>query len=159
MVTACLVYSRACYPGCGIFTLPRPWSGPIIMIPTEGATVIGREMKVRGELSGSNDLLVDGEIEGVIRLTAARLTVRADGRVHATIAAQDVVVMGHIEGEIRATGHVELRNGAVVLGDIFAARLSIEEGATMRGGVDPSRANEPFPASSGGDVAHKGSHA
>ena len=128
------------------------------MIPTEDATVIGREMKIRGEISGSNDLLVDGEIDGVIRLAAARLTVRADGRVHATILAQDVVVMGLIEGEIRATGRVELLDGAVVLGDVFATRLSIEEGATLRGSVDPSRANEPFPDLSSGKSATEGTH-
>jgi cytoskeletal protein CcmA (bactofilin family) len=118
------------------------------MIPNEGATVIGREIKFRGEISGSTDLLIDGEVDGVIRLTAARLTVRADGRVRATIVAQDVVVVGLIEGEIRATGRVELRAGAVVLGDVFATRLSIEEGATLRGNVDPSRASEPFADSS-----------
>jgi cytoskeletal protein CcmA (bactofilin family) len=118
------------------------------MIPTEGATVIGREVKFRGEISGSTDLLIDGEVDGVIRLAAARVTVRAEGRVHATIVAQDVVVIGFMEGEIRASGRVELRNGAVVLGDVFATRLSIEDGATLRGGVDPSRANEPVPESS-----------
>jgi cytoskeletal protein CcmA (bactofilin family) len=85
--------------------------------------------------------------------------VRADGRVHATILAQDVVVMGRIEGEIRATGRVELRNGAIVLGDIFAARLSIEEGATLRGSIDPSRANEPFPDVFSGKSETEGSHA
>ena len=125
------------------------------MIPTEGATVIGREIKFRGEISGSTDLLIDGEVDGVIRLTAARLTVRADGRVRATIVAQDVVVMGLIEGEIRATGRVELRDGAVVLGDVFAARLSIEEGATLRGVVDPSRASESFAEA---PVASPGGH-
>jgi len=125
------------------------------MIPNEGATVIGREIKFRGEISGSTDLLIDGEVDGVIRLTAARLTVRADGRVRATIVAQDVVVAGLIEGEIRATGRVELRDGAVVLGDVFASRLSIEEGATLRGSVDPSRASEPFADSSN---ASHGSH-
>jgi cytoskeletal protein CcmA (bactofilin family) len=123
------------------------------MIPTEGATVIGREIKFRGEITGSTDLLIDGEVEGVIRLAGARLTVRAEGRVRATVVAQDVVVAGHIEGEVRATGRVELRDGAVVIGDVCSARLSIEEGATLRGGVDPSRANEPFPASPGGDAA------
>jgi cytoskeletal protein CcmA (bactofilin family) len=132
---------------------------PNFMIPTEDATVIGRDMKIRGELTGSNDLLIDGEIDGTIRLAAARLTVRADGRIRATILAQDVVVMGRIEGEIRATGRVELRNGAVVLGDVFATRLSIEEGATLLGGVDPSRANEPFPDSTSGESATEGSHA
>ena len=115
------------------------------MMPTEGATVIGREVKFRGEISGSTDLLIDGEVEGVIHLSAARVTVRAEGRVHATIVAQDVVVAGLVDGEIRATGRVELRNGATVLGDIFATRLSIEDGATLRGAIDPTRANEPFP--------------
>jgi len=129
------------------------------MISTEGATVIGREIKFRGDISGSTDLLVDGDVDGVIRLPAARLTVRAEGRVHAKIVAQVVVVIGLIEGEIRATGRVELRNGATVLGDIFAARLSIEEGATLRGGIDPSRANEPFPDASGGKSATQGSNA
>jgi cytoskeletal protein CcmA (bactofilin family) len=85
--------------------------------------------------------------------------VGADGHVRATIVAQDVVVIGHVEGEIRATGRVELRDGAVVLGDVFASRLSIEEGATLRGGVDPSRANEPFPASSVADSAPRGGRA
>ena len=119
------------------------------MIPKESATVIGREIKFRGDITGSADLLIDGEVDGVISLSAGRLTVRADGRVRASVVAQDVVVIGFIEGEIRATGRVELRNGAVVLGDVFATRLSIEDGATLRGTVDPSRANEPVPDTSG----------
>ena len=117
------------------------------MMPTEGATVIGREAKFRGEISGSTDLIVDGELDGTVRLTGAKLTVRPEGRVKATVAAQDVVIAGHLEGEIRATGRVELRDGAVVLGDVCAKSLSIEDGATLRGGVDPTRAAEPFPVS------------
>ena len=119
------------------------------MIPNEGATVIGREIKFRGEISGSTDLLIDGEIDGIIRLSGARLTVGPGGQVRATIVSQEVVVMGRLEGEIRATGSVELRNGAVVLGDVFTGRLSIEDGATLRGSVDPTRANEPLPATAG----------
>ena len=136
-----------------MFTLPRPWSGAISMIPNEGATVIGREIKFRGDITGSTDLLIDGEVDGMIRLPTARLTVRADGRVRASVVAQDVVVIGFLEGEIRATGRVELRNGAVVLGDVFATRLSIEDGATLRGTVDPSRANEPVAETLGGKSA------
>lgn len=129
------------------------------MIPTEGVTVISREIKFRGEISGSTDLLIDGHVDGMIRLPGARLTVRAEGHLNATIMAQDVVIAGHVEGEIRATGRVELRDGAVVVGDICATRLSIEDGATLRGGVDPSRANEPFPDSPLGDAPHQGHHA
>ncbi len=84
---------------------------------------------------------------------------RPEGRVRATITAQDVVVAGQIEGEVRAAGRVELRDGAIVLGDVCAARLSIEEGATLRGGVDPSRATEPFPAASGGRHRTEGGNA
>ena len=120
------------------------------MMPSEGATVIGRSMKISGELTGSGDLLVDGEVEGTIRLAAARLTVRTEGRVKATIVAQDVVVLGHVEGEIRATGRVELRDGAVVLGDVFSTRLAIEDGATLRGSVDPSKATDPLIITEGG---------
>jgi cytoskeletal protein CcmA (bactofilin family) len=123
------------------------------MIPTEGATVIGRETKLRGEISGSTDLLIDGVVNGTIHLTGAKVTVLTEGRVFATISAQDVVVAGQVEGEIRATGRVELRSGSVVVGDICATRLSIEEGATLRGGVDPSRAAEPFPSSEHGGNA------
>ena len=112
------------------------------MMPSEGATVIGHGMKIDGEVSGTGELLVDGEVDGTIKLATSRLTVRADGRVRASIAAQDVVVLGMVEGEIRATGRVELRSGSVVAGNIFAARLSIEDGATLRGGVDPTKAAE-----------------
>jgi cytoskeletal protein CcmA (bactofilin family) len=126
------------------------------MMPTEAATVIGRSMKVRGEFSGSDDLLVDGEIDGVVRLASSRLTVRPEGLVRAMVLAQDVIVMGRIEGEIRATGRVELRNGAVVVGDVYAGRLSMEEGAVLRGKVDPSRATEALP---GGDSDSSGDDA
>ena len=129
------------------------------MIPNEGATVIGRGIKFRGDISGSTDLLIDGEVDGMIRLSSARVTIRAEGHAHATIVAQDVVVIGHVEGEIRATGRVELRNGAVVLGDVFATRLSVEEGATLRGSVDPSKASEPVPEPSGAHTPPTGSHA
>jgi cytoskeletal protein CcmA (bactofilin family) len=112
------------------------------MMPNETATVIGRSMKIRGEFNGTDDLLVDGEIDGVIRLTASRLTVRPEGRIRAKVFAQDIVVQGRIEGEIRATGRVELRDGAVVIGNVFAERLSIEDGAVLRGGVDPTKATE-----------------
>jgi len=124
-----------------------------LMMPTEAATVIGRSMKVRGEFSGSDDLLVDGEIEGVLKLASSRLTVRAEGVVRATVLAQEVVVMGRIEGEIRATGRVELRSGAVVVGDVYSSRLSMEDGAVLRGKVDPTKAAEAAPV----DVAHPAS--
>jgi cytoskeletal protein CcmA (bactofilin family) len=114
------------------------------MTPTESKTVIGPLTKIRGEFSGTENLTVDGEVDGVIRLEGACLTVRTEGYVKATVIAQDVIIMGRVDGEIRASGLVQLRGTAVVQGEVYAARLSIEDGATLRGHADPSRASEPF---------------
>ena len=115
------------------------------MRPGEGSTVIGRSATFRGDLSSTEDLQIDGTFEGTIRLSSGRLTVGAEARVKASIAAPEVVVFGQVDGDIRATGRVDLRSTAVVLGDVFAARLSIEENATLHGQVDPTRAVETAP--------------
>ena len=106
------------------------------MKPAEGSTVIGKSVTIRGELSGSEDLFMDGEIEGTITLTDSRLTVGPNARVHADISVQDVIVFGKIEGNVRATGRLELRQSASIVGDIQAGRLSIEESASLRGRVE-----------------------
>jgi cytoskeletal protein CcmA (bactofilin family) len=116
------------------------------MRPGEVATVIGHSAKLRGELSCADDLQIEGEFEGTIRQTGGRLTIGAEARVYASIWATDVVVYGNVEGDIRASGRVDLRSSAVVNGDIFAGRLSMEEDATLHGQVDPSRAGEEEPA-------------
>jgi len=115
------------------------------MRPGEITTVIGRSATFRGDLSSTDDLHIDGAFEGTIRQTSGRLTIGAEADVHASIVAPEVVVYGRVEGDIRATGRVDLRSTAVVLGDIFAGRLSMEENAALSGQVDPSRAAEPVP--------------
>ena len=106
------------------------------MKSAEGSTVIGKSVIIRGEISGSEDLFLDGEIEGTITLSESRLTVGPNARVHADISVQDVVVFGRIEGNVRATGRLELRQSSTVIGDIQAGRLSIEESASLRGRVE-----------------------
>jgi cytoskeletal protein CcmA (bactofilin family) len=106
------------------------------MKPTEGSTVIGRSVTIRGELSGKEDLFMDGGVEGTIALLEGRLTVGPNARLMADVQARDVVIFGLVEGNIRATGRIELRESAVVRGDLFAERLSIEENATMKGRVE-----------------------
>jgi cytoskeletal protein CcmA (bactofilin family) len=106
------------------------------MKPAEGSTVIGKTVSIRGELSGSEDLFLDGDIEGTITLTESRLTVGPNARVHADINVHDVVVFGRVEGKIKATGRLELRQASSVVGDIMAGRLSIEESASLRGRVE-----------------------
>lgn len=106
------------------------------MKPAEGSTVIGRSVTIRGELSGKEDLYMDGVVEGTILLSESRLTVGPNARLMADIDARDVVVYGFVDGNMRATGRVELRESAVVRGDIVAGRLSIEENASIKGRVE-----------------------
>lgn len=107
------------------------------MSPIEGtAASIGKSVQIRGEVKGSEDLMVDGEVEGTITLTESRLTIGPNARVNANVAARDVVILGKLTGSVTATGRVELRGGSNLIGDISAARLSIEENAVFSGKVD-----------------------
>jgi cytoskeletal protein CcmA (bactofilin family) len=106
------------------------------MKPAESTTVIGRSVTIRGELTGKEDLYMDGVVEGMIALPESRLTVGPNARVLADVDAREMVIYGLVEGNLRAAGRVELRESAVVKGDIVAARLSIEENASIKGRVD-----------------------
>src|SRR5271154_6703990 len=106
------------------------------MKPAEGSTVIGKSVVIRGELSGDEDLYIDGDIEGTISLKDSRLTIGPNARVRANISVRDVTVFGHLTGNVQATGRVELRQSAIVSGDILAGRLSIEESAILKGKVE-----------------------
>jgi cytoskeletal protein CcmA (bactofilin family) len=110
------------------------------MKPAEGSTVIGRSVTIHGEVSGKEDLYMDGVVQGTISLPESRLTVGPNARVLADIAARDVVIFGVVEGNIRATGRIELRESASMLGDLIAGRLSIEENASLKGRVELSEA-------------------
>jgi cytoskeletal protein CcmA (bactofilin family) len=106
------------------------------MKPPEGSTVIGKSVTIRGEMSGQEDLFMDGAIEGTIQLSDGRLTIGPNARVQADLQARDVVIYGRVDGKVRATGRIELRDSAAVRGDLFAERLSIEENATVKGRVE-----------------------
>jgi cytoskeletal protein CcmA (bactofilin family) len=97
---------------------------------------IGKSVVVKGELSGSEDLVVDGEVEGSISLRGQSLTVGPNGRVRANIEARNVVVNGRVDGDVHATERVELRKTASLSGDISTARISIEDGAFFKGTID-----------------------
>ena len=107
------------------------------MAVIEGVSAsIGKSVQVRGEVRGSEDLLVEGFVEGTITLTGSRLTIGAQAKVQADVSARDVIVLGELNGNITAIGRVELRSGANLVGDIQASRLSIEENAGFSGKVD-----------------------
>lgn len=97
---------------------------------------IGKSVVVKGELSGSEDLVVDGEVEGSIALRGQSLTIGPNGRVRANIEARNVIVHGRVDGDIHATDRVELRKSASLSGDISTARISIEDGAFFKGTID-----------------------
>jgi cytoskeletal protein CcmA (bactofilin family) len=118
------------------------------MKPAEGSTVIGKSVIVRGELSGSEDLFIDGDVEGTITLEESRLTIGPNAQVRADISVRDVVVFGQLTGNVQATGRVDLRQSARVKGDILAGRLSIEESAVLTGRVELKTAPETKPKSS-----------
>ena len=106
------------------------------MKPAEGSTVIGKSVVVRGELSGNEDLYIDGDVEGTVTLKESRLTIGPNARVKANISVRDVVILGQLTGNVLATGRVDLRPSALVNGDILAGRLSIEESAVLTGRVE-----------------------
>src|SRR5271154_5328478 len=97
---------------------------------------IGKSVVIKGELSGSEDLFVDGVVEGTIELRNNNLVIGPNGKVKASVHAKGVVVQGKLDGDIRASLRAELRKTAVVVGDIFTQRIAIEEGAYFKGKVD-----------------------
>jgi cytoskeletal protein CcmA (bactofilin family) len=104
--------------------------------PKEGFAHIGRSVVIKGQLSGSEDLYVDGVVEGTIELQSNSLVIGPNGKVHANVSAKGVVVQGKLEGNIHATDRTELTKTAITIGDITTQRISIEDGASFRGKID-----------------------
>jgi cytoskeletal protein CcmA (bactofilin family) len=100
---------------------------------------IGKSVIIKGELSGSEDLYVDGQVEGSIELSGNRLIIGPHGQVRANVNAKGVIVQGKLDGNIRASERAELTKSAVVAGDIATQRVAIEEGAYFKGKVDIQR--------------------
>ncbi|MGA2003521.1 MAG: polymer-forming cytoskeletal protein [Terriglobales bacterium] len=103
---------------------------------TNELATIGKTVVVKGEISGSEDLYVDGEVEGSIDLRNNSLTVGPNGKVKASINAKSVVIQGKVEGSLTASDRLDLRKSAIVTGDVTTQRIAIEEGAFLKGKVD-----------------------
>jgi cytoskeletal protein CcmA (bactofilin family) len=97
---------------------------------------LGRSVVIKGELSGSEDLYVDGQVEGSIELHGNSLIIGPSGQVRANVNAKAVIVQGKLEGNIHASERAELRKSAVAVGDIITQRVAIEDGAYFKGKVD-----------------------
>jgi len=97
---------------------------------------IGKTIVICGEVSGKEDLIVDGRVEGTVSLAENRLTIGPNANVAADLTAKDVLVLGRVQGNVIASGRVELRAGCNLEGDIRALRLAVEDNAVFRGKVD-----------------------
>lgn len=104
--------------------------------PPVGGAHIGSSVLIKGELSGREDLYLDGEVEGTIELRECNFTVGPNGRVRGNVNVKSVIVQGKIQGNISASQRVELRNSAVVTGDIATDRILMEEGAVFKGKLE-----------------------
>lgn len=103
------------------------------------AAHIGKSVVVKGELSGSEDLYLDGEVEGTIGLRQHSLIVGPNARIRANISARELVVHGRVEGNISGAERVELKKSCVLSGDISTQRIVIEDGAFFKGSIDLQR--------------------
>src|SRR3954453_550437 len=104
-------------------------------IPQEQAS-IGKSLVIKGEVSGSESLYIDGRVEGSINLPGNRLTVGRNGVVSANVMAREIVVIGKLKGNVTASDRVDIRNEGSLTGDVIAQRISIEDGAFFKGGID-----------------------
>jgi len=104
--------------------------------PTGEQATIGKGLFIKGEITGSESLYIDGKIEGSINLPGNRLTVGRNGQVSASINAREIVVLGKVKGNVAATDRVDIRAEGSLTGDVAAARISIEDGAYFKGGID-----------------------
>jgi cytoskeletal protein CcmA (bactofilin family) len=96
---------------------------------------IGRTLFIKGEVSGSEALYIDGRIEGKINMPDSRVTIGRNGKVDASIQAREVVVMGKVTGNIECSDRVDIRAEGSVAGDISTVRISVEDGAALKGGI------------------------
>jgi len=116
---------------------PTTYEPPVrAAAPTGDQATIGKGLVIKGEISGSESLFIDGKVEGTINLPGNRVTVGRNGQVAANITAREIVVLGKIRGNVLATDRVDIRSEGALTGDVAAARISIEDGAFFKGGID-----------------------
>jgi cytoskeletal protein CcmA (bactofilin family) len=118
-------------------TEPTPATAPRnANLNTNEQATIGKSLVIKGEVSGSESLYIDGRVEGSINLPGNRVTVGRNGVVNANVNAREIVVIGKLKGNLTATDRVDIRNEGSLTGDVVAQRISIEDGAFFKGGID-----------------------
>lgn len=117
-------------------------------VATGDQATIGKSLFIKGEITGSESLFIDGKVEGSILLNGNRVTVGRNGQVAASITAREVVVLGKVRGNVSATDRVDIRAEGALTGDVAAARISIEDGAFFKGGIDIRKPDAKNPSAS-----------
>src|SRR5882724_2893039 len=121
-------------------SVPRPLS---TTTTTADQATIGKSLVIKGEVSGSESLYIDGRVEGSINLAGNRVTVGRNGVVAANINAREIVIIGKVRGNLTASDRVDIRSDGSLTGDVVAARISIEDGAYFKGGIDIRKGGQP----------------
>ena len=111
-------------------------ASPQAAAATGEQATIGKSLMIKGEVTGSESLYIDGRIEGTINLPGNRVTVGRNGQVAANISAREIVVLGKVRGNCQASDRIDIRSEGSLTGDVIAARISIEDGAFFKGGID-----------------------
>lgn len=124
------------------FSSPTP-SSPTntVSAPVEQAT-IGRSMVIKGEVTAAESLYVDGRIEGTVNVAGHRVTVGRNGIVEANITAREVVIMGKVHGNIQCADRLDIRSEGSLTGDVVTQRVSVEDGAHVKGSVEVRHAEQ-----------------
>jgi len=127
---------------------PAQFAAPPAATPRHMRDVvnIGKSVLIKGELSGSEDLTIEGYVEGKIELKEHVLTIGPNGRIKAQVFAKAVIILGEVTGNVSASEKVDIRDNGSVEGDIVAPRVAIAEGALFRGSVDMQRSAKPAKA-------------
>jgi cytoskeletal protein CcmA (bactofilin family) len=120
----------------------EPAAGRPVTATAADQATIGKSLVIKGEVSGSESLYIDGRVEGSINLAGNRVTVGRNGVVSANINAREIVVLGKVRGNLTASDRVDIRSDGSLTGDVVAARISIEDGAFFKGGIDIRKAGQ-----------------
>jgi cytoskeletal protein CcmA (bactofilin family) len=115
---------------------------PLTATSDRSSARLGSSLHVKGEISGSEDLLIDGSVEGLIQLDERKLTVGATAKVTADIIAREVVVYGTVKGNLRAKDRIEIKKDGSVNGDLTTSRIMIEDGAYFKGSIEIDRTGD-----------------
>ncbi len=122
---------------------PRPASPAPVSASGADQATIGKSLVIKGEVTGSESLYIDGRVEGSISLAGNRVTIGRNGVVAANISAREIVVLGKVRGNLTASDRVDIRSDGSLTGDVVAARISIEDGAFFKGGIDIRKGGQP----------------